>query len=108
MDSSAWALLALFLVVLGLLAWPLGRWLAAMCEGRLPRWMQRAEAPLYKLAGVSPEQSMHWRSYALGLLGFQCHRRARRLRPAAPAGRAAAQPGRHGAPCRPTPPSTPR
>ena len=70
MDSSAWALLALFLVVLGLLAWPLGRWLAAMCEGRLPRWMQRAEAPLYKLAGVSPEQSMHWRSYALGLLAF--------------------------------------
>jgi len=70
MDSSAWGLLALFLIVLGLLAWPLGRYLAALCDGRLPRWMQRAEAPLYKLAGVSPEQSMHWRSYALGLLAF--------------------------------------
>jgi K+-transporting ATPase ATPase A chain len=70
MLPSAWALLALFLAVLGLLAWPLGRYLAALCEGRLPRWMQRVEAPLYKLAGVSPEQSMHWRSYALGLLAF--------------------------------------
>ncbi|RST50382.1 potassium-transporting ATPase subunit KdpA [Variovorax sp. MHTC-1] len=70
MDSSAWRLLALYLVVLGLLAWPLGRYLAALCEGRLPRWMLRVEAPLYKLAGVSPEQSMHWRSYALGLLAF--------------------------------------
>jgi K+-transporting ATPase ATPase A chain len=70
MDSSAWGLLALYLIVLGLLAWPLGRYLAALCDGRLPRWMQRAEAPLYKLAGVSPEQSMHWRSYALGLLAF--------------------------------------
>ncbi|CAN7673834.1 MULTISPECIES: potassium-transporting ATPase subunit KdpA [unclassified Variovorax] len=70
MNSSAWGLLALFLIVLGVLAWPLGRYLAALCDGRLPRWMQRAEAPLYKLAGVSPEQSMHWRSYALGLLAF--------------------------------------
>lgn len=70
MDASAWALLALFLAALGLLAWPLGRYLAALCEGRLPRWMLRVEAPLYKLAGVSPELSMHWRSYALGLLAF--------------------------------------
>ncbi|CAN7657065.1 potassium-transporting ATPase subunit KdpA [Variovorax sp. LjRoot290] len=70
MDASAWTLLGLFLIVLGVLAWPLGRYLAALCDGRLPRWMQRAEAPLYKLAGVSPEQSMHWRSYALGLLAF--------------------------------------
>lgn len=70
MNSSAWALLALFLGLLGLLAWPLGRYLAALCEGRLPRWMQRVEAPLYRLAGVSPAQSMHWRGYALGLLAF--------------------------------------
>ncbi|MGO4396543.1 potassium-transporting ATPase subunit KdpA [Variovorax sp. M-6] len=70
MNSSAWGLLALFLVVLGVLAWPLGRFLAALCDGRLPCWMQRAEAPLYKLAGTSPEQSMHWRSYALALLAF--------------------------------------
>lgn len=70
MDTSAWGLLALFLTVLGLLAWPLGRGLAAVCEGRLPAWMHRAEAPLYRLAGVRPQQGMHWRHYALGLLAF--------------------------------------
>ncbi|SEA71245.1 potassium-transporting ATPase subunit KdpA [Variovorax sp. YR216] len=70
MNASAWALLGLYLVVLGLLAWPLGRYLAAMCEGRLPRWTQAAEAPLYKLAGTSPDRPMHWRSYAIALLAF--------------------------------------
>ncbi|WP_443083278.1 potassium-transporting ATPase subunit KdpA [Variovorax sp. RA8] len=63
-------LLGLFLAVLGVLAWPLGRWLAALCEGRVPAWMQRAEAPLYKLAGVDVGQAMHWRGYALALLAF--------------------------------------
>ncbi|MCZ8221390.1 MAG: potassium-transporting ATPase subunit KdpA [Acidovorax sp.] len=70
MDTSAWSLLGLFLIVLGVLAWPLGKWLAAVCEGRLPRWMHATEKPLYKLAGVAPDQSMHWRSYALALLAF--------------------------------------
>jgi K+-transporting ATPase ATPase A chain len=70
MDTSAWGLLALFLTVLGLLAWPLGRGLAAVCEGRMPAWMHRVEAPLYRLAGVRPQQGMHWRHYALGLLAF--------------------------------------
>ena len=70
MDTSAWSLMGLFLIVLGALAWPLGKWLAAVCEGRLPRWMHAAEKPLYKLAGVAPDQMMHWRSYALALLAF--------------------------------------
>ncbi|AVS94956.1 potassium-transporting ATPase subunit KdpA [Paracidovorax avenae] len=70
MTASAWGLLAFFLIVLGLLAWPLGRALAAVCDGRLPGWMLRAEAPLYRLAGVRPEAGMHWRHYALALLAF--------------------------------------
>ncbi|MDM0108716.1 potassium-transporting ATPase subunit KdpA [Variovorax sp. J22R24] len=70
MTASAWGLLALFLVVLGVLAWPLGRYIAVLCEGRLPRWMQRVEAPIFKLAGAAPNSSMHWRSYALALLAF--------------------------------------
>ena len=41
-----------------------------MCEGRVPRWMQRVEAPLFKLAGVAPGEAMRWRSYALALLAF--------------------------------------
>jgi len=70
MSSSAWGLLALFLAVLLVLAWPVGKFLAALCDERVPRWMQRIEAPLYKLAGTRPEQSMHWLRYALALLAF--------------------------------------
>ena len=70
MNASAWGLLALFLALLLVLAWPLGRWMAALMEGRQPRWMRRVEAPLYRLAGVDPQQSMTWTHYALALLAF--------------------------------------
>ena len=70
MNASAWGLLALFLAVLLALAWPLGRYLAALCNGTLPRWMQAVEAPLYRLAGPAPERSMHWKHYAFALLAF--------------------------------------
>ncbi|KQR55371.1 potassium-transporting ATPase subunit KdpA [Acidovorax sp. Leaf160] len=70
MTASAWGLLAPFLAVLALLAWPLGRVLAALCEGRLPRLLQRIEAPLYRLAGVQPDVAMPWHRYALNLIAF--------------------------------------
>ncbi|MBS0427858.1 MAG: potassium-transporting ATPase subunit KdpA [Proteobacteria bacterium] len=101
MSGSAWGLLALFLGVLAVLAWPLGRALAALCNGNLPRWMQRIEAPLYRLAGVRPERSMGWRAYALALLGFNAVgalalyalQRVQGLLPLNPAGMAAVSPG---------------
>ena len=70
MAGSAWGLLALYLVTLLVCAWPLGRWLARLCGGRLPRWMHTAEKPLYRLAGTDPEQSMPWTQYSLALLAF--------------------------------------
>jgi K+-transporting ATPase ATPase A chain len=70
MAGSAWGLLALYLVTLLVCAWPLGRWLARLCGGRLPRWMHAAEKPLYRLAGTDPEQSMPWTQYSLALLAF--------------------------------------
>ena len=73
MNTPAWILLAAFLGVLGLLAWPLGQWLTAVAEGRLPRWMapvEAAERGLYRLAGVDPSAGMGWRSYAIALLVF--------------------------------------
>ncbi len=70
MSGSAWGLLALFLAVLLAASWPLGRWMARLLNGDLPRWMQRVEAPLYRLAGTSSEQSMNWSHYALALLAF--------------------------------------
>lgn len=70
MSLTAWGLLALFLVLLLVLAWPLGMWLARLSAGTLPRWMHAVEAPLYRLAGTSPEKSMNWWQYALALLAF--------------------------------------
>jgi potassium-transporting ATPase potassium-binding subunit len=70
MSSSAWGLLALFLTCLLIASWPLGIWVARLSSGRMPQWMQKLEAPLFRLAGTSPEQSMPWKQYALALLAF--------------------------------------
>ncbi len=97
MDTSAWTLLGALLVVLLLLAWPLGRAIAALCDGRLPLWMRRIEAPFFKLAGVAPDQPMQWRTYAFALLAFNAIgvlavyglQRLQHLLPLNPAGMAA-------------------
>jgi potassium-transporting ATPase potassium-binding subunit len=70
MSASAWGLMALYLVLLLVIARPLGRWMEAVLEGRLPAWMQRAEAPLYRAAGIDPQHSMPWTQYAMSLLAF--------------------------------------
>ena len=70
MSSASWGLLALYLGVLLLTSWPLGIWLARISSGRLPGWMQRLEAPLYRLAGTSADKAMNWWQYALALLAF--------------------------------------
>ena len=73
MTTQAWMLLAAYLGLLGLLAWPLGRWLVAVADGRLPRWMApfaAAERGLYRLAGVDASAGMGWRHYAVALLAF--------------------------------------
>ncbi len=70
MNSSSWGLLALYLVLLLLAAWPLGIWLARLSSGNLSLWMQRIEAPLYRLAGTAADKSMDWSHYALAVLAF--------------------------------------
>jgi K+-transporting ATPase ATPase A chain len=70
MSTSAWGLLALFLGVLGVTAWPLGIWLTRISTGQLPGWMHRVESPLYRLAGTSKDSPMNWSQYALALLAF--------------------------------------
>jgi potassium-transporting ATPase potassium-binding subunit len=68
-----WIQLAVYLALLLLLAWPLGRWLAAVAEGRLPRWLSplvRLESALYRLAGVDPGESTSWQRYAVATLAF--------------------------------------
>ena len=70
MSNSSWSLLVLFLGVLLIGSWPLGIWIARLCSGKLPGWMLRLEAPLYRLAGTSADKSMKWSHYAMALLVF--------------------------------------
>jgi len=73
MNTESVLLLAAFLLVLLALAWPTGRWVAAVAEGRSPGWLRPVRAienGVYRLAGVDPERGMHWREYALALLAF--------------------------------------
>ena len=73
MNSQAWILLVAFLVILALLAWPLGKWLVAVAEGRFPRWFApfvKAERGLYRIAGVDAASGMGWRHYAVALVVF--------------------------------------
>jgi K+-transporting ATPase ATPase A chain len=73
MNSQAWIQLAVFLTLLMLLAWPLGRWLAIVAEGRLPQGLApfcRAETALYRAAGIDAAAGMGWKAYALALLAF--------------------------------------
>jgi potassium-transporting ATPase potassium-binding subunit len=70
---QVWLQLAVYLAVLLLLAWPLGIWLAAVADGRLPGWLKplvALERAMYRLAGIDPEQSTSWRHYALALVAF--------------------------------------
>ena len=70
MSTASMGLLALFLVVLLLAAWPVGIWLARLSSGQLPSWVLKSEAPFFRLAGTSAGHSMRWSEYALALLAF--------------------------------------
>ena len=73
MTAQAWILLFAYLVILLVLAWPLGHWLTVVAEGRLPRWLsplEKAERGLYRLAGIDPAGGMEWKQYALALVSF--------------------------------------
>lgn len=69
MSSQAWLLLAAFLAILLTVAWPLAGAITAVMQGRA-RWATIIETPLFKLAGVRPEQGMGWQRYALAVLLF--------------------------------------
>jgi len=68
-SGPAWMQLAAYLATLLLLAWPLGRAIEAVMQGRFA-WGRRVEAPLHRLAGVDPSHEQAWLSYAIGLLVF--------------------------------------
>jgi K+-transporting ATPase ATPase A chain len=63
--------LAGFLLVLLLLAYPLGGYIARLAgEAPLPAVLARLEGALYRLAGVDARQDMRWTQYAVALVAF--------------------------------------
>jgi K+-transporting ATPase ATPase A chain len=64
--------LGLYLVVLLVAAWPLGRYMARVYDGKphFLSWLKGLEHGLYRLAGVDPAGDMTWRQYALAMLAF--------------------------------------
>ena len=67
--ASSWGLLALYLAILIVTVKPMGLWLAAVAEGRLPGPLARAEAAAMRALHV-PTDEMDWKAYALGTLAI--------------------------------------
>jgi potassium-transporting ATPase potassium-binding subunit len=67
--GDATGLLAAFLLLIWLIAWPLGHALAALGEGHLGL-LARADAAVLRAAGVDPAVEQDARSYAVSLLMF--------------------------------------
>ncbi len=65
--------IGLFLVVLLLLARPLGVYMARVYEGQIPRfvrWLRPVERLAYRVCGIDPNSEMDWRRYATSMLAF--------------------------------------
>ncbi len=74
MTVQGWALIALFVAILGLAAKPVGLWLFALYEGRrtpLHAALGPVERGFYRLSGIDPAKEQGWRAYALHMLLFQ-------------------------------------
>ena len=71
MTGTGWAQIALVLGLIGLSAWPLGRYIARMLDGK-PTWLTPALGPVeqgfYRLAGIDAARGMGWRGYITALL----------------------------------------
>lgn len=72
MTTADLGYLAAFFAVLFVSAPLLGRWLAAVLEGRrhFMSWLRPAERAIYRVGGVDPGAPMTWRGYAVALVIF--------------------------------------
>lgn len=73
MSSAEWIQIGLYFVVLLLLARPLGAFMAAVYEGRTPRflgWLSPLERGIYRACGVRADAEMNWKQYAVAMILF--------------------------------------
>ncbi len=59
-----WAVLAALFAALVLLGRPLGLYMAALADGRMPKRLLGVESRLLRLCGVRPDEEMGWGDYA--------------------------------------------
>ena len=69
MNSQSTLLLCAYVAAVLLLAIPMGRWLAAVAQGRLTR-LQGFDNAVLRACGAAPEREQGWREYATALLVF--------------------------------------
>jgi potassium-transporting ATPase potassium-binding subunit len=73
MTANGYLQIAFYLVVVVVLAKPLGTYMARIYDGQ-PAFLNRIGAPferlIYRLCGVDPAQEMRWTQYALAALAF--------------------------------------
>jgi potassium-transporting ATPase potassium-binding subunit len=71
MTFNGWFQIVLYLVVLILLAKPLGSFMAKVFQGEktfLDPVLRPVESAIYRLGGVDPQAEMNWKIYALAML----------------------------------------
>ena len=69
MTSQAWMLVAFFTLALFVLAWPVGKAIDVVLNGRF-RLGNIVEKPFYRLMGINPQTETGWVSYCIGLVIF--------------------------------------
>jgi K+-transporting ATPase ATPase A chain len=67
MTLIGWAQIALVLAAVLAAAFPLGRYIAAVAEGRV-QWLRPVEALFHRAGGIDPAREQNWRSYAVAML----------------------------------------
>ncbi|GAB0056160.1 Potassium-transporting ATPase potassium-binding subunit [Candidatus Magnetaquicoccaceae bacterium FCR-1] len=73
MNSNGYLQLVVYVLVLLLLSWPLGLFMAKIYAGTLPRavrWLSPAEEGVYRLCGIRAHEEMSWTRYAFAVLTF--------------------------------------
>ena len=70
MNLYSWFQLIFYIVVLLLLAKPLGSFMAKVYQGEhtfLDRVLGPVERFIYRLSGVKPDEDMNWKTYAIAV-----------------------------------------
>jgi potassium-transporting ATPase potassium-binding subunit len=73
MNLYSWFQLIFYMVVLLLLAKPLGSFMAKVYQGEptfLDRVLDPVEGLVYRLSGVKPDEDMNWKTYAMAVMVF--------------------------------------